>query len=202
MSKTLTHEQKRRSYVREQLKLHPPFGSELVLYGSIIILMWALGELNASYTFIRAWFKVDQKILETYNISFKSYFHDIILTTPEAREALTQLAILCLGIVMGLIGIVLRKRKISILMIVTALIIATYEVPSPFWLRVTSYTRYVKMAGCLFMFTGGVCKIATWAVKRRLAGEKYDLTHKKKKQSELAQRDKTLIPARQMQNRR
>ena len=197
MSKKQGYEKKRRKYVREQLKLHPPFGSELVLYGSVIILMWALGELNASYTFIKAWLKTDQKIIELGYISAKEYFYEIILKTPEAVDALKQLAVLCLGVVMGIVGIVLRRRKISVLMMITAVIVAFYEVPKPFWMSLTSYTHYVKLAGCACMFTGGACKIATWAVKRRLFKEKYDLEHKKQEKPIRETRsDKTLIPAR------
>ncbi|MBQ6646105.1 MAG: hypothetical protein IJM56_05425 [Clostridia bacterium] len=197
MSKKPSYEKERRAYVRQQLKRHPPFGSELVLYGAIIILMWALGELNASYTFIKAWFKVDKKILETYNIPLRSYIKDILLTTPEAVDAIKQLAVLILGIVSGIVGIVLRRRKISVLMMITAVIVAFYEVPKPFWMSLTSYTHYIKLAGCALLFTGGTCKIATWAVKRRTAGEQFDRQHKKlHKMLKDGRSDKTLIPAR------
>lgn len=183
--------------MREQLKLHPPLGSEMVLYGSVIVLLWALGELNASYTFIRAWFKTDQKIIALGYISAQEYFTKVILKTPEAITAIKQLAVLCLGIVSGIIGIILRKQKISVLMIVTAAIVAFYEVPTPFWMSVVSYTRYIKLAGCIMMFAGGVSKIATWAVRRKTAGEHYDLEHKKNKVDPMEnRRDKTLIPER------
>ena len=197
MSKKLTYEQKRRRYVREQLKLHLPLGSELVLYGSIIVLLWALGELNASYTFIKAWFKTDQKIIELGYISAREYFTEVILKTPEAVDALKQLAVLCLGIVSGIIGIVLRKRRISGLMIVIAVIVAFYEVPTPFWLSAVSYTRYIKLAGCALLFTGGVSKIATRVVRRKTAKEQYDLKHKKNSADAVSsRRDRTLIPER------
>ena len=197
MAKKLTYKQKRKRYIREQLKLRPPVGSELVLYGSVIVLLWALGELNAGYPFIKAWFKTDQKIIELGYISTREYFTKVLLKTPEAVDAIRQLAILCLGIVSGILGTVLRKRKISILMIVTAVIVAFYEVPAPFWMSVTSYTRYIKLAGCAMMFSGSVCKIATWVVKRRLASGRYDLEHKNDSAKAVeARRDKTLIPER------
>ncbi len=199
---------KRRRYVREQLKLHPPFGSEMVLYGSIIILLWALGELNASYTFIVAWFKVDTKIIDLGYISKRDYIEKIIMTTPEAKAALRQLLMLIMSIAMGLVGIIFRRRKIvvPVLMILTALVLSTYEVSEPFWMRVTSYTRYVKLFGCALLFAGSACKIATWAMKRQMAAQTYDQLHAKKKKKKLPEKadtgigsirpTKTLIPER------
>ncbi|MBQ3761973.1 MAG: hypothetical protein II875_08185 [Clostridia bacterium] len=187
----------RRGYIRQQLRLHPPFGGEMILYGSIIILLWALGELNASYTFIVAWFKTDQRIIQEGYITFREYFFNILLKTPEAVQAIKQLVILCLSVVMGLTGIFFRKRKISLLMLVTAVVIATYEVADPFWMRLTDYTRYVKLGGCALLFIGSVCKIATWAVRRQVAKEQFESTHKSKNISARdGRRDKTLIPER------
>ena len=198
MSKNLTYEQKRRRYVRQQMKLSPPFGSEFVLYGSIIILLWALGELNDSYLYIKAWFAVDEKIRVDLGITHWEFIQRYLLPVPAAMDALKQLAMLCLGALMGLVGIFFRRFKISIPMLLCSMIVMTYEVPTPFWMKVLSYTRYIKLGGCMLIFTGSVCKIVTWFIKRNLAGERYDLEHKKKKPKQVnnARRDKTLIPAR------
>ena len=167
------------------------------MYGSIIILMWALGELNASYTFIVAWFKTDQRIIEAGYISYRDYFFKILLKTPEAVAALKQLAVLCLGAVMGMLGIFFRKRRISIPMMITAAILATFEVAEPFWMRLTDYTRYVKLAGCALIVIGSVCKLSVRAARNLKYGRKFDrLEEKKRRQAMSGRRDKTLIPER------
>ena len=98
---------------------------------------------------------------------------------------------------MGLIGILFRKRKISIPMMLTAVILSTFEVAEPFWMRLTDYTRYVKLAGCVFLFVGGICKIATWAAKRYRFGSEFDRKQRKKAiRKGNDRRDKTLIPQR------
>ncbi|MBQ3668455.1 MAG: hypothetical protein II920_04420 [Clostridia bacterium] len=197
-----TYAEKRKKYIKKRLKKNPPKGGELVLYGSIIILIWALGELNAAYTYIIAWFKTDMRIIEQGYITAKEYFFDVILKTPEALNAIRELAILCLSILMGIIGIVFRNRKISIPMIITAAVLSVYEVADPFWMKVTDYTRYVKLLGCALILMGSAIKIITWVVKRNRAAVKFDKTHKPKGLSAQERKAKTLIPERINTNRK
>ena len=163
----------KKKYIRKKLKKYAPWGCEWVLCGSLILLIWALGEFITRWDAADGLLKVIVNWVRQGKLTVLEAVRDI-MDEPEARKDLLTLGFLGLGALMGLFGIVTHRLRTGLVTLLIGIAAALYDPYGAFWKRVLSYGLILKMAGALFMIAGSVLKLgSTLSAKHRL-GLKYD----------------------------
>jgi hypothetical protein len=195
----------RKAYVRKKLKARTLPGSELVLCGALVLLIWALGDFLTRLDAMDGLLKVEFNRIQQGKATLGETVGDI-WSEPEARRDFLTLIVLAFSCLLGIFGIVTHRMRTGIATLVGGTIVLAYDPSRSLILKLVNYNTYVRLTACAILIVGSIIKIIYVLSAKRKYYAKYD----KKHLPEVRERvpinsngsSKTLIPVRQKENRK
>ncbi|MCR4620629.1 MAG: hypothetical protein K5663_00920 [Clostridiales bacterium] len=190
----------RKAYVKQKLKSRNLAGSELILCGALVLLIWALGDFLTRFDAMDGLLKVELNRIRHGKSTLGETISEI-WSEPEARRDLITLAMRAFACFVGIWGIITHKLRTGMVTLIGAVIVLVYDTNSSLILKLTNYNTYVKVLGCVLLTVGSLIKtIFVFVLKRKLFA-KYDKKHIGKPPERIPLDSngsvKTLIPVRQ-----
>ena len=195
----------RKAYVRKKLKARTLPGSELVLCGALVLLIWALGDFLTRLDAMDGLLKVELNRVQQGKATLGDTVGDI-WSEPEARKDFLTLIVLAFSCLLGIFGIVTHRMRTGIATLAGGAIVLAYDPSRALILKLVNYNTYVRLAACVILIAGSIIKIIYVLAAKRKYYAKYD----KKHLPEVHERvpinsngsSKTLIPVRQKEYRK
>ena len=192
------HVEKRRAYIKKQLKRYRPAGAEMVLCGCLMLGLWAMGDLITRWDAMDGLLKVYFGLVKDGTLSLQSALSRL-WQEGEARRDLISLAYLALVLLLSLIGIISHKSRKGYFTLALGIGALCYDPHASFLSRALNYTLLVKYCGCALTLAGSLLKTGLTLAKTSRLRLKYDKKHplpraEERKPLSAVGKEKTLIP--------
>ncbi len=195
----------RKAYVRKKLKAKTLPGSELVLCGALVLLIWALGDFLTRLDAMDGLLKVELNRIQQGRSTLSDTLSDI-WSEPEARRDFLTLIVLAFSCLLGVFGIITYRMCTGMATLVGGVIVLFYDPTRSLILKLVNYNTYVRFAACAILIAGSLIKIVYVIAKKRKYYAIYDNKHRPEAQERIPINSngssKTLIPVRQKEYRK